>query len=155
MSKQKVTSLVSKIISPFIEENNFELVDVEFVKEGPHRYLRVYLDKEGGISLDDCKLVSEFLSKELDKVDPIEENYYLEVSSPGIERPLKKDSDFVKFKGKKVQAKLYQTYLGQKIFIGELIGLNDNQVEIKSDSSGNVVSIPREKIALIKIVAEF
>ncbi len=154
MSKGTVTQIVTKIITPLLEENEFELVDVEFVKEGPHRYLRVYIDKDGGISLDDCQMVSVFLNAELDRIDPIEENYYLEVSSPGIERLLKKDKDFERFIGKKVQAKLFQTINGQKIIIGELLGLEKNCILIKGDLSGETISIPREKAAQVKLIVE-
>ena len=154
MSKGTVTQIVTKIITPLLDENKFELVDVEFVKEGPHRYLRVYIDKDGGISLDDCQMVSVFLNAELDRIDPIEENYYLEVSSPGIERLLKKDTDFERFAGKKVQAKLYQTINGQKIIVGELVGLEKNFILIKGDLSGETISIPKEKAAQVKLIAE-
>ena len=154
MKKGTVSQIVENLVAKFLDDQAFELVDVEFVKEGPHRYLRVFIDKEGGISLDDCQLVSTYLNKELDRLDPIEENYYLEVSSPGIERPLKKDHDFERFKGRMVQAKLYKTINGQKIITGELLGLDDNCILIKSDISGDVVSIPKEKAALVKLIAE-
>ncbi len=154
MKKGTVAQTVKKLVTPFLDEQAFELVDVEFIKEGPHRYLRLYIDKEDGVSLDDCQLVSAFLNKELDRLDPIEENYYLEVSSPGIERPLKKDSDFERFIGNKVQAKLYKTINGQKIITGELIGLEGNCILIKNEISGDVVSIPKEMAAQVKLIAE-
>ena len=129
--------------------------DIEFVKEGPHRYLRVYIDKEGGVSLDDCQAVSTFLNQKLDEIDPIEENYYLEVSSPGIERTLKKDSDFIKFKGKKIQIKLYQTINGQKIITGTLVDYIDKQIIVDSELVENNIVIPRDKAASVKLIAEF
>ena len=155
MSKSTVSKIVTEKITPFLGENNYELVDVEFVKEGPYRYLRVYIDKEGGITLDDCQAVSTFINQELDKIDPIEENYYLEVSSPGVERALKKDSDFNKFKGNKIQVKLYQTINGQKIIIGTLVDYIDKKIVVKSESTGEDIIIPRDKAASIKLVAEF
>lgn len=155
MNKGKVSAIVTNLLSSFLDKNNYELVDVEFVKEGNDRYLRVFIDKEGGVSLDDCQLVSQFLSKELDKTDPIEENYFLEVSSPGVERVLRKDEDFEKYKGKKVYVKLYQTVNGQKIFTGKLLELDKNIVKIISDITGDEISISKEKIALIKLIVEF
>jgi len=155
MSKGKVSTVVTDLISGFLDENNYELVEVEFVKEGTERYLRILIDKEGGVSLDDCQLVSQFISRELDKKDPIEENYFLEVSSPGIERVLRKDEDYEKYKGKKVDVKLYQTINGQKNFTGKLLGLDKNIVKIISDITGDEISISREKIALIKLIVEF
>lgn len=85
-----MVELVRELIEGYCTENDLEIVDIEFVKEGPHRYLRIIIDKEDGIGLDDCGLVSKFLNKKLDEVDPIEENYFLEVTSPGVERQLKK-----------------------------------------------------------------
>ncbi|MEA3423927.1 MAG: ribosome maturation factor RimP [Bacillota bacterium] len=155
MGKGTVSQIVSEKITPFLEEKNYELVDIEFVKEGPHRYLRVYIDKEGGVSLDDCQAVSTFLNQRLDEIDPIEENYYLEVSSPGIERALKKDSDFIKFKGKKIKIKLYQTINGQKTIIGILVDYVDKQIIVDSEQVENNIVIPRDKAASVKLIAEF
>src|SRR5690554_4767223 len=102
MGKNKIETMTEELINPILQNEAFELVDIEFKKEGPHRYLRVYIDKPEGITLDDCQKISEQLSKELDKADPIEENYFLEISSPGLDRPLKKVSDFNRFKGENV-----------------------------------------------------
>lgn len=152
--KMRVVDVVERLINNFIKDKEYELVDVEFVKEGQHRYLRVYMDKEGGISLDDCKLISDYLSEKLDELDPIEENYFLEVSSPGIERPLKKDKDFIKYKGKLIQVKLYRPLDGQKLYEGILEGLKNEEVILKLDS-GKAIKIPRDKIALAKLVFKF
>lgn len=133
----------------------YELVDVEFIKEGKHRYLRVYIDKEGGVSLEDCKLVSQALNVHLDEKDPIEEEYILEVSSPGIERPLKKDADFIRFSGKLVQLKLYYPLNGVKIIEGILQGLNGSDVVIDDEHTGTVITIPRDKIATAKLLFRF
>lgn len=152
--KLRVVDVVEKLINDFIKDKEFELVDVEFVKEGQYRYLRVYMDKDGGISLDDCKLVSDYLSEKLDSIDPIEENYFLEVSSPGIERPLKKDKDFIKYKGKLIQVKLYRPLEGQKLYEGILEGLKNDEVIMKIDDE-KVIKIPRDKIATAKLVFKF
>lgn len=154
MAKGKVATVVAGLVQPILDKSGFELVDIEFVKEGPHRYLRVYIDKDGGISLDDCQSVSKVLNLELDRVDPIEENYFLEVSSPGIERTLKNEKDFNRFTGSKVQAKLYSTINGQKIVNGILVGYENGCIKIKSDQSEEIISIPRDKAAQIKLVAE-
>jgi ribosome maturation factor RimP len=146
--------MVEDILLPFLKGKDLELVEVEFVKEGQHRYLRVYLDKEEGLGLDDCQQVSEYLSQKLDEVDPVEENYFLEVSSPGIERPLKKDADFQKYKGRLVEARLYHTLNGEKIIKGKLLGLQNNKIMIDREEKGNL-EIPRDKVALIKLSINF
>lgn len=154
MQKKRVVDIVEELLISFLEKKNLELVDTEFVKEGQHRYLRVYLDKEGGLSLDDCQQVSEFLSKKLDEIDPIKESYFLEVSSPGIDRPLKRDKDFEKYKGELVEVRLYHPINGQKIFEGKLLGLEDNKIVIDRETKG-LISIPRDKIALVKLLINF
>jgi ribosome maturation factor RimP len=154
MAKKSVTELVEELIADFVSEHNMELVDVEFVKEGQHRYLRIFIDKdEEKISLADCKLVSDYLNERIDAIDPIKENYFLEISSPGIERPLKKPADFEKNKGKVVQAKLYSPLDGRKIIDGILVGLEDNKVTIEISEDETVV-IPKDKISLIKPVIQ-
>ena len=153
MAKKSVTQLVEEIVSDFLKDHNMELVDVEFVKEGQHRYLRVFIDKgEEKISLDDCKLVSDHLNLKIDELDPIKENYFLEISSPGLERPLKKPKDYERNQGKEVQAKLYSPINGRKIVEGILLGLEDNNVSI--DIGDEVVVIPKDKISLIKPVIQ-
>ncbi|MCT4564100.1 MAG: ribosome maturation factor RimP [Maledivibacter sp.] len=154
MKKKRVVDMVEDILLPFLKGKDLELVEVEFVKEGQHRYLRVYLDKEEGLGLDDCQQVSEYLSQKLDEVDPVEENYFLEVSSPGIERPLKKDADFQKYKGRLVEARLYHTLNGEKIIKGKLLGLQNNKIMIDREEKGNL-EIPRDKVALIKLSINF
>ncbi len=150
----KVTEMVEKLTEEFLEDKPMELVDVEFIKEGKHRYLRVYVDKEGGISLDDCKLISDYLNVKIDEKDPIKENYFLEVSSPGIERPLKKDRDYEKTIGKVVQAKLYSPIEGRKIVDGILKGYENDIVSIEIGEE-EVMDIPKDKISLIKPVIQF
>lgn len=154
MGQNKVEKITEELISPIIEKEAYELVDIEFKKEGPHRFLRVYIDKPGGITLDDCQKVSEELSEKLDALDPIPENYYLEVSSPGIDRPLKKDSDFEKLKGELVEVKLYEPLNGQKIFEGELLGLEKDIIKLSVENVG-MVEIPKEKAAIVRLSIKF
>ncbi|HOV27318.1 MAG TPA: ribosome maturation factor RimP [Pseudobacteroides sp.] len=154
MARQKIEDIVTEMVSPITEKNNFELVDVEFLKEGANWYLRVYIDKEGGISIDDCQLVSEALGQELDKVDPIPQHYFLEVSSPGIERPLKRDKDFIKYKGEQVEVKLYQPIDGKKIFEGKLNGLIDGKISI-IESNNDILEFDRDKVAIVKRTIKF
>jgi ribosome maturation factor RimP len=152
--KKRVVDVVRGIVEPFCKSNGMVLDDVEFVKEGPHRYLRVIVDKNEGVGIDDCQMVSRFLNSKLDEVDPIEENYFLEVTSPGVERELKKPSDFVRFAGKKVQANLFNPINGTKVVKGTLVSLEDNKVSIETENSG-VVEVPKDKISLIRLVIDF
>lgn len=154
MGKNRVESIVEELVLPIVEKENFELVDVEFKKEGPHKYLRVYIDKPEGISLDDCQKVSEQLSEKLDETDPIEENYFLEVSSPGLDRPLKRPEDYVKFAGREVEIKLYEPMDNKKLIEGELIELKDSVVKVRLEN-GSILEIPLEKIALTRLAIKF
>lgn len=147
--------IVSDLLGPYLPEQGMELVDVEFVKEGQHRYLRVFIDKEGGVSLEDCQKVSEYLNEKIDPLDPIEENYFMEVSSPGVERVLKKDSDFQRFSGHLVEIKLYYPMEGTKIIDGTLRGLKDGKVVVEPENSSRTLEIPRDKISLVKLLVRF
>lgn len=149
-SEKKVEALVL----PIVEEKNFELVDVEFVKEGPNWYLRIYIDKEGGVDINDCEYVSRTLEAKLDEADPIEQAYILEVSSPGIDRPLKKESDFVKYAGEIVDVKLYKAFEGSKEYQGALKGLENNIVTI-TDENCKDISFDRKDIAGIRLAVIF
>lgn len=155
--KVRVVDLVADIVTAFNsrEQMAYELVDVEFVKEGKHRFLRVYMDKEGGITLDDCQKISQFLNEKLDSLDPIEEEYILEVSSPGIERPLKKDEDFVRFAEKLAQIKLYFPIGGAKVIEGVLKGFENGEVLIEDERTMTVLAIPKDKIAGAKLLFRF
>jgi len=154
MAKKSVTEVIENLISSFVEEHQMELVDVEFVKEGPHRYLRVFIDKDDEkISLKDCRLVSDYINQHIDTIDPIKENYFLEVSSPGIERPLKKERDFEKATGQVVQAKLFSPLDGRKIIDGILKSFDVDNVSIEL-ASEELIVIPRDKISLIKPVIQ-
>lgn len=152
-SKDKIETIVSQMVQPIASELNLEFVDVEFVKEGANWYLRVYLDKPGGLEIDDCQAVSQRLSDLLDEKDPITQAYFLEVSSPGLERPLKKPQDFEKFQGQLVTVTTYVPIDGQKSFTGNLNGLIDNNIVITV--KGEKISIPKDKMASTKLTVEF
>ncbi len=145
---------VEALLTPILEEKNFELVDIEFVKEGPNWYLRIYIDKEGGITIDDCEYVSRALDVKLEENDPIEQAYILEVSSPGLDRPLKKESDFEKYAGEIVDIKLYKAFEGSKEYQGALKGLLDNVVTI-IDENEKEISFDRKDIASIRLAVIF
>jgi len=148
MAKRRVEDIVMELTQPVVDALSFELVDVEFLKEGANWYLRVYIDKAGGVAIDDCQAVSEQLSDKLDEVDPIRQSYILEVSSPG-ERPLKKDRDYERFRGEAVEVKLYQPMNGKKIYEGELLGLTGDVFEIKTNE-GETISFNRKDTALVR-----
>ncbi|EJW15562.1 ribosome maturation factor RimP [Paenibacillus alvei DSM 29] len=131
MSSANIKSTVENMITPYLEENNFELVDVEYVKEGSSWFLRVFVDKEGGIDIEDCGRISEVLSQKLDENDPITDAYFLEVSSPGAERPLKKTKDFVKAVGKHVYVTTYEPIGGLKEFEGVLSSFDEQTVVVQ------------------------
>ena len=147
-------SKVEVLVSGMNEKMGYELVDVEFVKEGQNWYLRFYLDKEGGINIDDCEKASKAIEKLLDEKDPIEQAYILEVSSPGLDRQLKKDKDFVKYAGSLVDVKLYKAVDGSKEFQGTLKGLEGNIITIE-DENGNELSFDRKDTAVIKLAVIF
>lgn len=153
MAKRKVEDIVYNLAKPIIDRNNFELVEVEYKKEGADWYLRVYIDKEGGITIDDCQSVSEELSDLLDEADPIEQSYIFEVSSPGIDRPLKTDRDYEKNNGKLVEVKLFSPLEGKKAIEGILKGHTADKVEIEAD--GKDMQIEKSSIALIRPVIKF
>ncbi len=153
----KVTEIVVGMVTPILEESGLELVDVEFVKEGRDYFLRVYIDKETGVDIEDCGIVSEKLSEKLDEVDPIPQNYFLEVSSPGAERPLKKDKDFEKAIGKNVFIKTYEPIDGEKAFEGILTQFDGETVlvEVKIKTRKKSIVIPYEKIANARLAITF
>ncbi|GKU82510.1 ribosome maturation factor RimP [Niallia sp. NCCP-28] len=153
----KVTELVEEMVTPILEELHLELVDVEYVKEGPNWFLRVSIDKENGVDIDECAAVSEKLSEKLDEVDPITENYFLEVSSPGAERPLKKDKDFERAIGKNVFVKTYEPIDNEKAFEGTLISFDgiSLSIEIKIKTRKKTIVIPYEKVAKARLAVTF
>ena len=139
---------------PIVDENNFELVDIEYVKEAGNWFLRVYIDKQGGITIDDCELVSRVLSEQLDKDDFIEDSYILEVSSPGLGRPLKKEKDFERSIGKEVEVRLFQAINKQKEYIGILTSYDKDTVTVELEEE-NPLTIQRKNIALIRLAFDF
>ena len=146
----KVESQVEDIMAEILLGTDYELVDVEYVKEGRDWYLRIFIDKAGGIDLDDCQTISERLSARLDALDIISGAYILEVSSPGIDRILKKDKDFVREAGKVVDVTLYAPFDGKKSFVGELISRDEEFLHIK-----DIAPLPREKVALVRLHIDF
>lgn len=131
----KIADAIKEITEPIITglNANIELIEVEYVKEGSDWYLRLYIDKQGGVSLDDCQLVSEALNDILDEKDIIKGKYIFEVSSPGIDRPLKTDRDFERYKGVDVEVHLYAPIDNSKIFVGKLVGRDDSCIIITED----------------------
>lgn len=152
--KENYEERTEKLLLPIMEKNKFELVDVEFVKEGGSWFLRIYIDKEGGITVDDCEVVSRELGDILDKEDYIDESYILEVSSPGLGRPLKKDKDFERSLGEEVEIKLYRMLDKKKEYFGILESYNKDTISIILENETHI-SIPRADIALIRLAFEF
>jgi ribosome maturation factor RimP len=154
---KKVTEIVEELVTPILAELNLELVEVEYVKEGKSWFLRVYIDKETGVDIEDCGNVSEKLSEKLDEIDPIPQNYFLEVSSPGAERPLKKEKDFQKAIGKNVYIKTYEPILDEKEFEGTLMEFDGINVtlEIKIKTRKKTVVIPYDKVAKARLAISF
>ena len=166
MAKKKITEIVEEITADFLGQNGLELYNSEFVKEGKDWFLRVYIDKlpkEGAdgnveeeyVSTDDCESVSRFLSAELDRLDPIEQNYYLEVSSPGLDRVLLKEKDFIRFCGHMVDISLYKAIDGKKAYQGTLKGLTDDNKIVITDEKGEEIEFPREQVAKTRLAVIF
>lgn len=143
-----------EILIPIVEEYGFELVDVEYVKEGGTWYLRAYIDKPGGISIDDCEVVSRRLSDILDEKDYIDDSYIMEVSSPGLGRPLKKEKDFKRSLGKEVEIRTYRMIDKQKEFTGVLKDYDNDTVTIALDEE-TTKTFDKGDIALIRLAFDF
>ena len=152
MKREAVEEFVSSVVEGIIAGTNLELVDVDYVRERDW-YLRVYLDKPGGVDLDDCQIVSEKLSAILDEKDPIAENYLLEVSSPGLDRVLKKDKDFIRYNGRDVDIQLFKPINGNKQYTGVLQGFTDTTIEFSIN--GESVTFERTAIAQIRLHLDF
>lgn len=153
MSAPKMKSIVESFAAPYLEENGFELVDVEYVREGSNWFLRVYVDKEGGIDIDDCGRISEFISAKLDELDPISDAYFLEVSSPGAERPLKKAEDVAKAVGEHVFVTTYEQIDGAKEFEGRLEAFDGETLTIVVGRRKH--AIPYDKVASARLAIVF
>lgn len=147
-----VPNMVTDLVQSTIENEGYELVDVEYVKEGGSWYLRIYIDKEGGVTLDDCEMVSKIIDTILEDKDIISKSYSLEVSSPGIERPLKKDDDFRRFEGNEVVIKTYEPINNRKKIKGILLGLEENNIVIRVDEQKYY--IPKDKVASARLSVE-
>lgn len=152
MKREAVEEFVSSVVEGIIAGTNLELVDVDYVRERDW-YLRVYLDKPGGVDLDDCQMVSEKLSAILDEKDPIAENYLLEVSSPGLDRVLKKDKDFIRYNGREVDIQLFKPINGSKQYMGVLQGFSDTTIEFLIN--GESETFERTAIAQIRLHLDF
>lgn len=155
MSKKSIIGCVEEIIESLVENTNYELVDVEYNREGSNNFLRVFVDKPGGITLDDCQDISKKISDELDEKDPIKQSYYLEVSSPGLDRPLKNDKDLKRNIGKEVDVKLYKAIDGRKLIQGSLLDFDKDKLKLQTEVENEMIDIPRDKIALIRLAVKF
>lgn len=155
MRRQEVEAWVRNAVEGILARrtDGMELVDVTFRPEGGRRILRVTLDRPGGITLDDCEEISNALSALLDQEDPIPQSYYLEVSSPGVDRPLVREEDYRRFAGQQVKITTYAPIDGRKNWQGELIGLSDGQVRLRVDQQ--LVSIPYDKVAKARLVPQW
>lgn len=147
-----VEQAVEKLVLDFLVGTNLELVDVEYVRERDW-YLRVYIDKPGGIGIDDCQWLSERIGNKLDEADIIRDSYYLEVSSPGLDRPLKKAKDYIRHTGQKVEVHTFAPLNGKKLIVGILKGLVGDHIVL--DIDGTEASIPKDKASLVRLYIEF
>jgi len=151
---QSITEIVEQMLHPYIDDEGFELVDVAYVKEGSQYFLRVYVDKPGGgIDIDECSKISEYLSARLDENDPIPTAYFLEVSSPGAERPLKKPGDFERAVGKHVLITTYEPIDGLKEFEGTLLAYDGQRARVQAGR--RETDIPADKIAGARLAVKF
>ena len=146
--KEDYESRTEQLILPILNEKQFELVDVEYVKEAGEWYLRAYIDKPGGITIDDCEAVSRKLSDLLDEKDFIPDAYILEVSSPGLTRPLKKDRDYERNIGKPVEIKLFRAVSGRKEITADLVAFDKDTVTVSEEGTGIVLE--KKNISLIR-----
>ena len=149
----KITDKVTALARPVVEEEGCTLWDVEYVREAGCWYLRVLIDKDGGLSIDDCERISRRLDPILDEADPIPESYVFEVGSAGAERELKRPGDFAQFLGSEVEVKLYQPKDGRKAWVGELAGYDDGDVSIRAGKEE--IRFAKAQIAQVKLHVTF
>jgi len=154
MTGKNIVTKIESLIGPAVNGLGFELYDLVFAKEGANWYLRVFIDKPGGVTIDDCEAASRAIEKVLDEKDPIEQSYILEVSSPGLDRPLKKDADYDRFLDRVVDVKLYKPLNRRKEYTGKLAGLQDGHIVI-IDNSGNTLRFPKSDVALCRLAVVF
>lgn len=159
MSTNEIIDTVNSLVEPILDKHNFYLFDTEFVKEGHSWYLRVYIDKDGGITLNDCALVSDELSEALDSAepDPIPQAYFLEVSSPGAERPLKNERDYKSAVNRYIHVSLYQQINGKKFYEGTLTNLTPDKLTLDylDKTRHRQITIDRQKIAKARFAIDF
>ena len=153
MQAKEVEALITAMVEPLLQDTGLTLVDVEYVKEAGNWYLRGYIDKPGGITVNDCETVSRAFSDKLDENDFIEDSYIMEISSPGLDRPLKKDKDFERNMGKLVEIRTYRPIEKQKEFCGILTAYDSNSVTIDEDGTERVFD--KKDTALIRLAIEF
>lgn len=154
-----VVETVTELVTPILDERHFELVDAEFVKEGKSWYLRIYIDKPGGINIEECALVSDLLGEKLDDCDPdpVPQAYFLEVSSPGAERPLKKERDYERALNSYIHVSLYQPLEGNKVYEGTMVDLKPDELtlEYMDKTRQKTIVIPRKQIAQARLAIKF
>lgn len=150
---EAVESRIATLVEPLVKEKGLEFVSVEYVKEGAHWYLRIYIDKDGGVDMDDCTEISYVVGDLLDKLNPIPQAYMLEVSSPGLERPLRKEEDFSRFQGRLVTVHTLAPFQGYKEFSGNLVGLINDEIVLEYESKR--VAIPRALAKKTHLTLEF
>ena len=154
-----VVETVTELVTPILDERHFELVDAEFVKEGKSWYLRIYIDKPGGINIEECALVSDLLGEKLDDCDPdpIPQAYFLEVSSPGAEGPLKKERDYERALNSYIHVSLYQPLEGNKVYEGTMVDLKPDELtlEYMDKTRQKTIVIPRKQIAQARLAIKF
>ena len=158
MAKQDICNEVSLLLADYLKEHNLELYKVEYKKEGPDWVLRVYPDKPADavseyVSIEECEALNRYLSDKLDEADIIDRSYNLEVSSPGLDRELIKETDFIRFAGRQIEVKTYEAIDGSKHFEGTLIGKDGDFVNIKTDDAE--IKIPSDKISKINLAVVF
>ena len=152
--KEAYEQRTEELITPILERNQFELVDVDYVKEGSDWYLRAYIDKEGGITVNDCTLVAREMNEILDREDYVEGSYIFEVSSPGLGRPLKKEKDYVRAMGKNLEIRTYRAINKEKEFYGVLKSYNNETVTIETEDAEDL-TFDKKEIALIRLAFDF
>lgn len=152
--KETYEQNTEELLLPIMEEYQFELVDVEYVKEGGTWYLRAYIDKPGGITVDDCETVSRKLSDLLDEKDFIDDTYILEVSSPGLGRPLKKDKDFARSIGEEVEIRTFRAIEHEKEFTGILLSYDKEKLVLELEDKEQM-EFARDNIALVRLAFDF
>jgi len=152
--REEYESKTEKLLEPILAANHLELYDIEYVKEGGNWFLRAYIDKEGGVTIDDCEVVSRALSDLLDRDDFIKDSYILEVSSPGLGRQLKKDKHFEKSLGEEIEIKLYKAIDKKKEWVGVLQSFDQDKLTVDL-GDGKMMEFPRQDIAMVRLTLDF